>query len=275
MGYEWHRVACEAVYEEGAVDAAVAEVLSRHKVGIASPTAALEFLGSCTERRFEANIGKDDIACGYGYPLEIDHFRFKKDHRVRIWAPRTEAECQDILGSLSDIDPNIYSREWIADALLRNFYSPFKTIYAVGNPSSNSARGLLVLHRELDFDDDCATIFYHMKVFHCEGSVHHRAALMTTLFYQTLADIECAVLSMHSAGLTPDFDVHVTVDDDDDGMYSSYVEQVELARDESFSHTAVPEGLDFEAYGPWITGGRPRGCDEPHVVLRDNPVRTC
>jgi hypothetical protein len=270
--YEWLKVGCRANVNEDISDESVAEgveaVLERHVVGIASSTAALEYLSSSPVPLHETTMISDEIGMAYGYPPEVDYDSFKRTPHVRVWSPQTVEECDEIMQSLSGIDPNIYSREYFEGALKGGLGRPGQTVYAAGDKHRMDARAILVMLREMEFYGDQATIYYHVRACHSEGTVHQTAAIQAALYYQARADIECAILSMHAAGLTPKFDMQVFVDDDDDGMYSQYVEQVELARGDAFTFGKIPEGIDFDAYGPWILGQDRRKSEVPHVVVR-------
>lgn len=274
--YGWLRVSCRAQVNEDSSDKPVAEgveeILERREVGIASSTAALEYLTSSEETLHETSLSAPSIGMAYGYPLHVDYERFARVPYVRVWTPKRLKDCDDIMRSLSRIDPNIYSRKYVNSALRNGFGEPGHTIYAVGDRAKPEAKGILVMDREIEFYEDRASIYYHVRVCHSEGTVHQTAALQAALYYQARADFECAVLSMQSAGLTPKLDMVVFVEDDDDGMYSGYVEQLEYARDDAFTYGKVPEWLDLDAFGPWATGTPDRVGGEPHVVVRSADV---
>lgn len=270
--YGWLKVGCQAQVNEDTGDKPVAEgvedILERREVGIASSTAALEYFTRSEETVADDLFSAESIGMAYGYPLEVDYDRFTRVPYVRVWVPRRIEECDGIMRSLSKIDPNIYSREYVAAALKNRFGEPGHTIYAVGDRVKREAKGILVMDREVEFYEDRATIYYHVRVCHSEGTVHQTAALQAALYLQARADFECAVLSMQSAGLTPRLDAVVFVEDDDDGMYSGYVEQVELARDDAFTRGKVPAWLDLEAFGSWASGAPRTDDDAKHVVVR-------
>lgn len=246
----------------------VAKVVG-NDVGIAGSEAWMETHGGAECGTIASCV--EDIAARYPFNDEDDGFvEDNFSDMIEFWSPRTISECRAIMRSLKEVDPNIHSREWIYGVMTRNLGKAFHSAVTAGDPLTDKLDGLLVYNRFLtfheDYDNVTATINYHMKVFHAEGSPAIRQGLLMALHDQGVVDIECAVDSMKRAGISADLRVDVHVEDDDDGMYAEYVSAVELARHSAFgySRSASMEDVELTEFGYRIGRDAPAAMSPTH-----------
>lgn len=251
-------VPAEFLYPEEVSPDLSAKVVG-NEVGIAASEAWMKTFGQAAGRSLVLTV--EDIGCRYPFDEADDGFAEENSNaQVRFSSPRTPEDCDAILKDLRRVDPRIYSRDWIVGAMKEHLGQCFHTVVAAADLSTGKVDGVLVYHRYLTLQDDpavTADLNYHVKVFHAEGSPAVRQGLLAALHSQAVADIECALASMHDAGIAADFRAEVHVDDDDDGMYSEYVDAVEQARHDAFglSRSVSASALDIDDFGPWIRGG--------------------
>lgn len=265
---KWQEVAQRAeVEEDEEIDVRIVEALDDHRVGLPSSSAWMARYKSSQEDVLEVTMSPEEIGCSYGYEDDVAYFELPET-RTCVWVPTDKHDCAQIARDLRNIDPSIYSKEWIADGITRHLDKPFNTVFAVRDAESRKTEGVFVYRRYLDLYENSATVNYHIHAFHCEGDISQRAALLAAFHKQCVVDFECAIISLAEAGLTPQLFSEIHVEDDDDGMYSRYHEIMELARDDMFEHTKVPDNVDLEAFGPWILGVVDPSRSETHQVFR-------
>jgi hypothetical protein len=234
----------------------LANALETNEVGIASSDAWMTF----HEREPRGAIRLTVEEIGLRYPFDDEDEEFAEENvsvPVDFWIPRSPEECDRVLSDLKAVDPNIYSLEWIEGCMKDNLGKPFHTIVAVRDARSGKNEGVFVYNRYLTLEQDksvTASLNYHIKVFHAEGSPAVRQALLMTLHDQTIADLECGINSLHKAGIVADVVPGLDVEDDDDGMYASYVEAVDVAAEWAFMGAILGEDVDLHRYGEWISG---------------------
>jgi len=228
------------------------------EVGIADSEAWMKTFGQTAGRSLVLTV--EDIGCRYPFDEEDDGFAEENSNAlVRFSSPRTPEDCDDILKDLRRVDPRIYSTKWIGRAMKEHLGQCYHSVVAAADPSTGKVDGVLVYHRHLVLHDEpavTADLIYEIKVFHAEGSPAVHQGLLAALHGQAVADIECALASMHDAGIVADFGAEVHWDDDD-GMYGEYIDVVEQARHDAFgfSRSVSASALDIDDFGPWIRGG--------------------
>lgn len=250
-------------------DSAVEEVeeilVSNSDIGLPAASAWMSRAQGDPSVRSEITLSAEDIACGFGFDLEVDHLEMDDVSPVSVWSPTDEIDLRSLLRDL-DLDPS--ERRRIESAFMETLGDSGVAIYAVRNLDSRKAEGFIAYDRNLTFFSDCVSLEYLVWGFHCTDDVMHRGALLAAFHNQAVMDLQGALDSMARAGVSPRLSYHLDAPGDD--LENSLVELVDLARENLFEIDRMPH-VDIEAYGSWLSGTK--ASDENHLLVRAPAVR--
>ncbi len=257
------------VYHRAQHDSAAEEIeeilLANSDIGLPSSSAWMARAEASPSARSEITLSSEDIACGFGFDLEVDHEEMGDVPAVSVWSPTDEIDLRSLLRDL-DLDPSEKRR--IESAFMETLGDSGVAIYAVRNLDSRKAEGFIAYDRNLTFFSDCVSLEYQVWGFHCTDDVMHRGALLAAFHNQAVVDLQGALDSMARAGVSPKLSYQLDAPGDD--LESSLVELVDLAQENLFEVDHMPH-VDIEAYGSWLSGAK--ASDENHVLVRAPAVR--
>jgi hypothetical protein len=249
-----HRAQHDSATEE------VEEILiANGDIGLPAATAWMSRAEADPTMRSEITLSVEDIACGFGFNLDVDHLEMEASD-VAVWSPVDEIDRRTILRDL-DLAPSEKRR--IESALMETLGDSGVVIYAVRNIESRKTEGFIAYDRNLTFFSDCVNLEYEVWAFHCKDDVVLRGALYAAFHNQAVMDLQGALDSMARAGVSPRLGFHLNASGDD--LQDNLEELVDLARENLFSVDQMPH-VDIEAYGSWLSGSK--ASDENRVLVR-------